>query len=95
MIELIARFVGTFRFIAGESEVTLSFKGKTCIGTVIQKIVEKFPKLKEVLIDAQQKRVISNALILLNGREIGVLNKLDTEVEDGDKMVFIPVSHGG
>ncbi|MFX0092174.1 MAG: MoaD/ThiS family protein, partial [Candidatus Hodarchaeota archaeon] len=36
-----------------------------------------------------------NALILVNGKEISVLNGLETQVEDGDKIVLVPVSHGG
>ena len=37
----------------------------------------------------------SNALILLNGKEISVLNGLQTKVKDGDEVVFVPVVHGG
>ena len=90
-----ARFVGTFRSISGESKVTFNLKDKTCVRSVIQKIVERFPKLEEMLIFAQEKNGIINALVLLNGREIGVLDNLDTVVEDGDELVLIPVSHGG
>lgn len=36
-----------------------------------------------------------NMLALVNGQEIGVLDGLETVVEDGDEVVFIPVIHGG
>ncbi|MGD8564861.1 MAG: MoaD/ThiS family protein [Candidatus Bathyarchaeota archaeon] len=90
-----ARFVGTFRSISGESEVIFNLKDKTCVGTVIHKIVERFPKLEEMLVFSKEKNGIINALVLLNGREIGVLKNLDTVIEDGDELVLIPVSHGG
>jgi molybdopterin converting factor small subunit len=31
----------------------------------------------------------------VNGREISVLNGLDTILKDGDEVVFVPVVHGG
>ena len=36
-----------------------------------------------------------NALVLVNGKEISVLNGLKTMVSDGDEIVLLPVSHGG
>jgi molybdopterin converting factor small subunit len=36
-----------------------------------------------------------NMLVLVNGQEIGVLDGLETVVEDGDEVVFIRVIHGG
>jgi molybdopterin converting factor small subunit len=37
----------------------------------------------------------SNSLVLVNGTEISVLSGLDTNLKDGDEVVFIPVVHGG
>jgi len=34
-------------------------------------------------------------LILVNGREISVLNGLETKLKDGDEISLIPVVHGG
>ena len=34
-------------------------------------------------------------VILVNGREISILNGYQTEVSDGDEIVFVPVVHGG
>jgi molybdopterin converting factor small subunit len=31
----------------------------------------------------------------VNGKEISVLNGLDTVLKDGDEVVFVPVVHGG
>ena len=37
----------------------------------------------------------TNALILVNDREISVLDGLETKLSDGDEVVFVPVVHGG
>jgi len=36
-----------------------------------------------------------NALIFVNKQEISALDGLNTKIEENDKLVFIPVSHGG
>jgi hypothetical protein len=36
-----------------------------------------------------------NALILVNGREVGVLDGVGTVVGDGDDVVSVSVRHGG
>jgi molybdopterin converting factor small subunit len=48
-----------------------------------------------VLIDPELENPRPNTLILVNGKEISVLNGLDTMLEDGDEVVFVPVVHGG
>jgi molybdopterin converting factor small subunit len=37
----------------------------------------------------------STVLVLVNGREISVLDGVDTEISPGDQVAFLPVSHGG
>ena len=37
----------------------------------------------------------SNVLILVNDREISVLEGLETRLCDGDRVTIVPVSHGG
>jgi len=53
------------------------------------------PVLKRSLIDQQLEDPRPNALILVNGREISVLNGLETNLKDGDEIVLVPVVHGG
>lgn len=36
-----------------------------------------------------------NVLILVNGREMGLMGGMETTLEDGDLVTIIPVSHGG
>jgi len=63
---------------------------------VIHKITETFsPEFKRTLVDPELNDPRPNALILVNGKEISVLEGLETEVNKGDDVVIIPVSHGG
>jgi len=65
------------------------------VGEAMERIIEELPELERTLVDPELEDPKLNTLILLNGREIGVLNRLETVLKDGDEIVFIPVSHGG
>lgn len=58
-------------------------------------IVEEIPVLKQSMNSQRLEDLQSGTLILVNGREISVLNGLETNLEDGDEVVFVPVVHGG
>jgi molybdopterin synthase sulfur carrier subunit len=90
-----AKFVGAFRSISGKSKFTLKLENIVPLREVVKKIVEELPKLKRVLIDLELEDPRPNTLILVNGKEISVLNGLDTVLKDGDEVVFVPVVHGG
>jgi molybdopterin synthase sulfur carrier subunit len=61
----------------------------------MNQIIKELPKLKRSLIDQQLEDPRPNTLILVNGREISVLDGLETQVKDGDEVVLIPFVHGG
>ncbi|RLI21726.1 molybdopterin synthase sulfur carrier subunit [Candidatus Bathyarchaeota archaeon] len=88
---------GILRRIAGKGTVTLSLKEKSTIKDLIFKLTELFSsEFKRALIDPELNSPMPNVLILLNGKEVRVLPKgLESEIKNGDKIVIIPVTHGG
>ena len=89
------KFVGAFRHFSGAGKLELGCKGLTSVGELVNELVEEVPAVEGVLIDPQLENPGPNALILVNGREIGVLDGLETRLKDGDEVVFVPVVHGG
>lgn len=90
------RFIGALRNASsGKSKITMAIKNAVTLREIIKKIVEEKPKLKRALIDPELEDPRPNALILVNEKEISVLNGLETMVKDGDEVVFVPVLHGG
>ena len=61
----------------------------------IEKIVEGLPRLERVLVDSELEDPRPNTLILVNEKEIDVLNGLETMLKHEDEIVFIPVLHTG
>ena len=97
VISVKVRLIGIFRVLSGKSRLPLELEEEPAIvRKVIQKLVEAFsPEFKDALIDPELKDPRPNALIIVNGKEISALEGLKTEVNKGDEIVLVPVSHGG
>jgi sulfur-carrier protein len=88
------KFIGALRHLSGKTQAKIKLQKNQTVKDLILKISESAPELKKSLI-TQQDDPKPNALILVNGREISVLSGLNTLLQDGDDVVFIPVVHGG
>jgi molybdopterin synthase sulfur carrier subunit len=89
------KFVGALRHVSGAGELALDCKADISIRELMNEITKDMPALRRSLIDQQLEDPRPNALILVNGREISVLNGLETNLKDGDEIVLVPVVHGG
>ena len=88
--------MGTLRDSAGRSEEELSLEEGADVSTAIRELIDEHgEELERALVDPVIQSALPNALILLNGVEIGNLKGLVTALRDGDKMVLLPVTHGG
>ena len=90
------KFLGVFRQFSGRNRVLVKLEKPATVRKTITKLTEAFSsEFKRTLVDPELEDPRPNALILVNGKEIGALQGLETEVEDGDEIVLVPVSHGG
>lgn len=92
---MIIKFVGSFRSTSGKSKLPLKFENSITLKGVIKRIVKELPDLKRALIDPELQEPKTSMLILVNGKEISVLNGLQTIIKDKDEVIFVPVVHGG
>ena len=42
-----------------------------------------------------KENIEANLLVLINGKEIGLIDGLETTLNPGDRVTLIPISHGG
>jgi MoaD family protein len=90
------KLLGVFRGLSGRSQLSIEVDEPAVMRKFVKKLAESFsPEFKRVLVDPELDDSRPNTLILVNGREISVLDGLATEICDGDEVVLIPVSHGG
>ena len=95
-IKVNVKFLGSLHSLSGKSQLCIELKDTVDVKTVLHQIVETFSAdFRRSLIDPELDDPRPNALILVNGKEIGALEGLRTLVNDGDEIVLISVSHGG
>jgi len=92
---ILTRFLGALRHVTGVSEIAVNIEDNISIMEMLKEIARELPALKQSLNDQKSEELKSNALIMVNGREISVLDGLETKLKDGDELVLIPVVHGG
>ncbi len=90
------KFIGALRHITGKPKLSIEPQAGYAIKDLIQKLIQDNPQIKSSIVDQQADGTMkTNALILVNDREISVLDGLETKLYDGDEIVFVPVVHGG
>jgi molybdopterin converting factor small subunit len=94
-VTLKIKFIGALRHISGKTQLTLPFEVDVTVKAVVDKLGLQIPGLKHMFCSQELNDARSNSLILVNGKEISVLNGYETQLCDGDEVVFVPVVHGG
>lgn len=90
------RFLGIFQRFSGKKRFKLNLEEPATVRKAIMKLTEVFSKdFRQILIDSQLDDPRPNALILIGGKEISALQGLETEVNDAEEIVLIPMIHGG
>jgi MoaD family protein len=92
---LTLKFIGAMRQISGKNQLIVNIQDGNTLRELIENLGTNMPELPKVFGGQKFGSSNSNSLILVNGREISVLNGLDTKLMSGDEVVFIPVVHGG
>ena len=95
VVAVTLKFIGALRQASGADKLMMDCKNGASLLDLVNAITEELPALRRNLLDEQLEEPKPNALILVNGREISVLDGLETKLKDGDEVVFVPVVHGG
>jgi sulfur-carrier protein len=89
------KFVGALRHLSGKTQLTLNCDEDMSLKQLIENLSAQYPAIKRTFTDQTLNDAKSNSLVLINGREISVLDGYETKLRDGDEVVFVPVVHGG
>jgi len=87
--------IGTLRHHAGKEKLQVPISGASDVISFIRELEEKYGIPKGVLTEDGEKGLRKSLLVLVNGLEIGVLDGFETLLTSGDRLILIPVSHGG
>ena len=82
-----------FSDAVGTRELELDFNGST-VEQLLKVLVDKYPKLKDEFY-TETGEITDYIIVFVNDKPISALEELDTEVRDGDKILFFfPISGG-
>jgi len=92
------RLIGGLKGLAGKPEIYLTPKRRAL--TVSEAILElcckvSSPDFERVMVDPRSKTVGPNVIVLVNNKDISVLQGSETLIRGNDAVTLIPVSHGG
>ena len=77
----------------GKSQLEFSIEKPLKLRVFLQRVINEIEEVHRVWPDAH--RMEREALILKNEADIGVNGGLDTEVNESDSIVILPLIHGG
>lgn len=93
-MRITVKFIGALRKASGGNQNVVDCQ-ECSVKSLIETISASSSDFRRSLVGGEGENEYPNALILINGREISVLNGLATMLKDDDEVVFIPVVHGG
>jgi len=91
------KMYGILKKYAGLEEIEVPLNNRSIkLKSLLDKLFMLLPKgFKDTLIDPELNNPKPNIIILINDKEISVLNELETIVRDTDEVTLLPVAHGG
>ena len=93
MKEINIKFLKPFSDAVGKSELSIDFDGTT-LKDLLKVLSERYPNLKKEFYAGNDK-LTDYICVFVNDKPISALNGINTELKNGDKILFfIPVSGG-
>jgi len=92
------KLIGALKKLAESSEVHLETrKGTLTLSEVIRRLCDRVsrPEFTQAIIDPCSGTVGPHIIILVNDRDISVLQGPKTEIGSNDAVTLVPVTHGG
>jgi molybdopterin converting factor small subunit len=91
VVNVEVKFLGIFQQLSGKKRFQMKLEEPATVRRVLLKLMETFSEFNRVLLEDPRP----NSLILVGGKEISVLQGLETEVRDAEDVVLVPMVHGG
>ncbi|MCX6088289.1 MAG: MoaD family protein [Caldiserica bacterium] len=84
------KMYGLFREKCEVEEIELS--GRNFL-EILESLVQRFPSLKDLIFDENMK--LKENVYLINGRNINLLDGINTTIKEGDNIAIFPIITGG
>jgi molybdopterin synthase sulfur carrier subunit len=82
--------------IIGQYDVSLSVEDGATVAGMLELLADRYgDELAEQIFEPQGRIPHASLMIMVNGRNIAFLNRLDTALKDGDELTILPLVGGG
>ncbi|MFB0562591.1 MAG: MoaD/ThiS family protein [Candidatus Lokiarchaeia archaeon] len=88
------RALSSLKYVAKNSKMSFNIDDGATVRSLLNSILEVDEKLFNAILD-HEGELNSGIIILVNERDIDVLQGLDTKLNDGDDVVLLSAVHGG
>ena len=96
MITVKVRTILTIAKILGQGEVELSVPERSTLRELIATLVNRCgDDLASSLLEPKTQSVFPHIRLMVNGRDITFLNKMETVLQNGDEVLILPPVSGG
>jgi molybdopterin synthase sulfur carrier subunit len=96
MVSITIRTIIGLKEILGQEVIEFHIPEGTTVKSLIALMVDKWgARLASYFSDAEEDRPLPKIRILVNGRDIGFLKGMETELQDGDEVLMLPPVGGG
>ena len=96
MITVKVKTILTIAKIFGSSEVELSVPEGSSLRELIATLVDRWgEELASGLLETETQHVLPHIRLMVNGRDIAFLNRMETVLQNGDEILILPPVSGG
>ena len=96
MIIVKIRTILALKTIMGSGEIELSFPEGSTLGQLIKALVNRWgDDLASYLYEPNTKTLRSYIRLMVNGRDIAFLERMETVLRNGDEVLILPPVSGG
>ena len=95
-IKIKVRLLGIFQHLSGKKLLNFKLNEPVTVRNVVDNLISMFSsEFKHILIDSELEDPRPNSLIIVQGKEINVLQGLETKINNNEEVEFVPIVHGG
>jgi len=94
-MKVILEFLGTLRSEFGTDSIEVFIEGSEAptLKELLKYLLNKLPKLSAAV--SYDGTLSTSYIAFINGIDYMLLGGYDYNVKDGDKITFVPITHGG
>jgi molybdopterin synthase sulfur carrier subunit len=96
MITIRVRTILTLKRILGKGEVELAVPEGTTLRELLTMIVDRYgDEMASRVFEPKTRTVLPYIRLMVNGRDIAFLDRMETILRDGDDVLILPPVSGG